>query len=116
MAIDTVRLLTESAAQIWQRLSPYGSIEALPSQEGFDAWLQLAQPRPSLDHTEEQALRRDYRRLCEILTEIEALVRSRPRALELVLNHQNELAPLSPTSACVCCKPILSLNEPSKAA
>jgi hypothetical protein len=77
-------MLTESAAQIWQRLSGYSSIETLPTCDSFELWLAKTTPRPILDQYEEQLIRRDYRRLCEILTEIETLVRSRDRAIELV--------------------------------
>jgi hypothetical protein len=84
MAIDTVRMLTESAAQIWRRLSSYSSIETVPSCDSFELWIANTTPRPAFDQSEEQLLRRDYRRLCEILTEIETLVRSRDRAIELV--------------------------------
>jgi hypothetical protein len=38
----------------------------------------------SLNQIEEQAMRRDYHRLHNLLTDIETLVRSRNRALELV--------------------------------
>ncbi|HMQ31947.1 MAG TPA: hypothetical protein PKD53_14555 [Chloroflexaceae bacterium] len=79
MAIDSVRLLTDSAAQLYRRLSALRPLEAAGSP--FDEWLGAAQ---RLDHAEEQALRRDYRRLVTMIDELETLVRSRPRALDLV--------------------------------
>lgn len=79
MAIDSVRLLTDSAAQLYRRLS---AVRPLDSAGGlFDEWLGASRP---LDHAEEQALRRDYRRLLTMIDELETLVRSRPRALDLV--------------------------------
>lgn len=83
MAIDSVRLLTDSAAQIWRRLARYSPIEALSASECFDEWIGVAD-RAGLDEAEEQSLRRDYRRLTNLIEEIETLVRSRSRALELV--------------------------------
>lgn len=78
MAIDSVRLLTDSAAQIYRRLSV---VRPLDSASGsFEQWLGDSH----LDHAEEQALRRDYRRLAQIIDELASLVRSRPRALALV--------------------------------
>jgi hypothetical protein len=80
MAIDSVRLLTDCAAQLYRRLS---AVHPLGGAGGpFDEWLGLESRQ--LDHAEEQALRRDYRRLVTIIDELETLVRSRPRALELV--------------------------------
>lgn len=92
MAIDSVRLLTDSAAQLYRRLSavrPLGAA-ALP----FDEWLG-ADSRP-LDQADEQALRRDYRRLVTMIDEIETLVRSRPRALTLV--HERAAEPERPAA------------------
>jgi molybdopterin-guanine dinucleotide biosynthesis protein A len=83
MAIDSVRLLTDSAAQIWRRLARFTPLAALSASESFDEWLGAAN-RAALDPAEEQALRRDYRRLSNLIEEIETLVRSRARALELV--------------------------------
>lgn len=78
MAIDSVRLLTDSAAQIYHRLSV---VRPLDSASGsFEQWLGDSR----LEHAEEQALRRDYRRLAQIIDELASLVRSRPRALALV--------------------------------
>jgi DNA gyrase/topoisomerase IV subunit A len=83
MAIDSVRLLTDSAAQIWRRLANISPIEELCASECFDEWISAAN-RARLDQAEEQSLRRDYRRLTTLIEEIETLVRSRTRALELV--------------------------------
>lgn len=83
MAIDSVRLLTDSAAQLWRQLSPYSSIESLTSSDCFDDWIRHS-PRTSFDQAEEQSLRRDYRRLVNLIEEIETLVRSRNRAIDLL--------------------------------
>lgn len=82
MAIDSVRLLTDSAAQLWRRLNVVRPLEAPAPGASFDEWLTAAgQP---VDQAEEQALRRDYRSLVNLLEELETLVRSRARALDLV--------------------------------
>ena len=82
MAIDSVRLLSESAAQLWRRLNIVRPLDTPDDNASFDAWIG---PRPTpLDQAEEQALRRDYRRLQTLLDELETLVRSRERALALV--------------------------------
>lgn len=86
MAIDSVRLLTDSAAQLYRRLSAVRPLEGAGGP--FDEWFG---PGPiGLDHAEEQALRRDYRRLVTMIDEIETLVRSRPRALALVRERAAE--------------------------
>lgn len=82
MAIDSVRLLTDSAAQLWRRLNVVRPLDA-PAASSFDEWLDAAS-RPPLDQAEEQALRRDYRNLINLLEELETLVRSRSRALDMV--------------------------------
>jgi hypothetical protein len=84
MAIDSVRLLTDSAAQLWRGLSRYSSIESLTASDCFDDWIGTTTPPVALDRAEEQSLRRDYRRLITLIDEIETLVRSRTRALDLV--------------------------------
>jgi hypothetical protein len=82
MAIDSVRLLTDSAAQLWRRLNIVRPLEAPANCASFDEWFNAgAHP---LDQAEEQALRRDYRSLVNLLEEIETLVRSRSRAIDLV--------------------------------
>lgn len=82
MAIDSIRLLSDSAAQLWQRLSAVRPLDPSADGDSFDVWLG-ARPK-ALDQAEEQALRRDFRRLRTLLDEIETLVRSRDRALALV--------------------------------
>lgn len=82
MAIDSVRLLSDSAAQLWRRLSLVHPLETPDVSPGFDAWI-AGEHRP-LDQAEEHALRRDYRRLVTLIEELEVLVRSRARAVELV--------------------------------
>jgi hypothetical protein len=81
MDINTVRLLTDSAAQCYRRLSAVHPVEGV-GVASFDEWLGAGIGQ--LDHAEAQALRRDYRRLVTIIDEIETLVRSRPQALNLV--------------------------------
>lgn len=83
MAIDSVRLLSDSAAQLWRRLSLVQPIEIAGEQASFEAWL-IAAGQGSLDHAEQQALRRDYRQLLTLIDEIEVLVRSRERAVALI--------------------------------
>jgi hypothetical protein len=83
MAIDSVRLLTDSAAQLWRRLNVVRPLEAPAGASSFDEWMDAAGRQP-LDQAEEQALRRDYRSLVTLLEELETLVRSRSRALDLV--------------------------------
>jgi hypothetical protein len=89
MAIDSVRLLTDSAAQLYRGLS---AVRPLDSASGsFEQWLGDSR----LEHAEEQALRRDYRRLAQIIDELASLVRSRPRALALI-HEQADLASSRP--------------------
>ncbi|NTW97027.1 MAG: hypothetical protein HGB28_00540 [Oscillochloris sp.] len=90
MAIDSVRLLTDSAAQIWRGLSRYSSIESLTASDCFDDWIGAAAPAAALDRAEEQSLRRQYRRLSTLIDEIETLVRSRARAIDLVRSRISE--------------------------
>lgn len=82
MAIDSVRLLSDSAAQLWQRLSLVRPLALPEDGDCFDNWLGSG-PR-QLDEAEEQALRRDYRRFLLLMDEIETLVRSRDRAVAIV--------------------------------
>ena len=98
MAIDSVRLLTDSAAQTWRRLARYTPLEALTASASFDEWLGGAE-RAALDAAEEQALRRDYRRLLNLIEEIETLVRSRARALELVQARLSDEGLARPSAA-----------------
>lgn len=95
MAIDSVRLLTDSAAQIWRGLRHYSNIESLTASDCFDEWIGSAGPRAPLDRAEEQSLRREYRRLTTLIDEIETLVRSRTRAIDLVRTQivEDTLAP-----------------------
>jgi hypothetical protein len=83
MAIDSVRLLTDSAAQLWRRLNVVRPLDAPAGASSFDEWLDAAGRQP-LDQAEEQALRRDYRSLVNLLEELETLVRSRSRAIDMV--------------------------------
>lgn len=81
MAIDSTRLLTDSAAQLWRRLQHYAQIEALPSSSCYEDWIGTTPPS---DPLEDQALRRDYRRLHNLLIELATLVAGHAHALELV--------------------------------
>lgn len=83
MTIDSLRLLADSAANLWQRLSQFGAPDLLGRRAPFEEWLAAA--RPSLSSADEQAIRRDYRRLNLLLTELEMLTRSRERALALIM-------------------------------
>lgn len=83
MTIDSLRLLTNSAATLWLRLSQFGSPELL-IQRSFDEWLTTV--RHGLSSADEQAIRRDYRRLSLLLTELEMLTRSREQALALIMD------------------------------
>jgi hypothetical protein len=94
MAIDSLRLLTDGAAQIWQRLSRFSPIEVLQNSDCFEDWIYAVERIPPLDQMEEQLLRRDYRRFLEILTEIETLTRSRAQALDLVRARSDEFKAL----------------------
>lgn len=95
MAIDSLRLLIDSAAQIWRSLSRYSSIESLTASDCFDDWIGATAPGASLDRAEEQSLRREYRRLTTLIEEIEILVRSRSRAIDLVRSRlaEDDLVP-----------------------
>jgi len=96
MAIDSVRLLTDSAAQLWRRLDDIRPLDAPTPGASFDEWLGFSKDF-QLDQAEEQALRRDYRRLLTLLEELEILVRSRARALALV--REQAAGPHPPTPA-----------------
>jgi|GEM_PF-1233412 len=84
MTIDSLRLLTNSAATLWLRLSQFGSPELLIQRSSFDEWLTTV--RPGLSSADEQVIRRDYRRLSLLLTELEMLTRSREQALALIMD------------------------------
>ncbi|MFV9503302.1 MAG: hypothetical protein AB4911_01920 [Oscillochloridaceae bacterium umkhey_bin13] len=79
MSIDSVRLLRDSAAQIYQRLNHIHPLDDAGIE--FDQWLDGAAPA---DRAELLALRRDYRRLMQILDELAALGASRTQALALI--------------------------------
>lgn len=82
MAIDTLRLLTDSAAQLYaslDRLRPLGDPDA-----SFDAW---RAGLGTLDDADEQQLRRNYRRLLTMIAEIEGLVCSHATAIAIVRAH-----------------------------
>jgi len=91
MALDSIRILTTSAGQLWQRLGTYGTLEALPSCSSFEEWLRSAGHPGSLNQIEELQLRRDYRQLYRLLTQIETLVHSQSLALELVRSRADEI-------------------------
>lgn len=79
MAIDSARLLADSAAQIYRRLPPIQPLEGLDLP--FEEWLGALVPT---EPAEEQALRRDYRRVRTLIDELTILVCSRSQALALV--------------------------------
>lgn len=83
MAIDSVRLLTDSAAHVWRRLSAIHSLETFSGGGCFEDWLGPV-TSPTFDQAEEQALRRDYHLLANLLTELGSLLHSRERAIALV--------------------------------
>lgn len=91
MTIDSLRLLTDSAASLWRRLSQFGSPDLLGRRTPFDEW--LATVKPGLSSADEQAIRRDYRRLTILLTELEILTRSREQALALILETVQQSLP-----------------------
>lgn len=95
MAIDSVRLLTDSAAQLWRNLATDRPIDSLPAGASFEEWY-TSSHRPPLDQAAEQSLRRDYRRLLNLIEELETLVRSRSRAIELVQIRLGEPEPPQP--------------------
>jgi hypothetical protein len=97
MAIDSVRLLTDSAAQLWRRLNVVRPLDA-PAGASFDEWLDSAGRQP-LDQAEEQSLRRDYRSLVNLLEELETLVRSRSRAIDMVRAQAAQGEPPLPARA-----------------
>ncbi|PDW00719.1 hypothetical protein [Candidatus Chloroploca asiatica] len=87
MAIDTIRLLTDSAAQLYatlDRLRPLGDPDA-----SFDVW---RAGLGMLDDADEQQLRRNYRRLLTMIAEIEGLVCSHATAIALVRAHAIAIA------------------------
>jgi hypothetical protein len=86
MAIDSLRLLIDSAALVWRRLQRYGSIEGLLDSACFELWLSAASGS-QLDAAEEQEVRRDYRRMIELMSDITALLHSRSEACRIVRRH-----------------------------
>ncbi|PMP78442.1 MAG: hypothetical protein C0184_10950 [Chloroflexus aggregans] len=84
MTIDSVRLLTDSAAILWRRLSQFGSPDLLARRVSCDEW--LATMQPGLSMADEQAIRRDYRRLTRLLAELEMLTRSHEQAIALIMD------------------------------
>lgn len=87
MAIDTPRLLTDSAAHLWRRLQIYAPIENIITSTCYEDWIGTTSPHDTL---EDQALRRDYRRLSNLLIELSRLVSSNERALALVRSRVAE--------------------------
>lgn len=90
MTLDSIRILSVSAGQIWQRLGNYGTLETLPSSPDFEHWCCNTENTGSLNQIDELQLRRDYRRLYRLLSQIETLVHSRSLALELVRSRAHE--------------------------
>lgn len=92
MAIDSIRLLVDSAGPLWRRLDTYSSLEDLPVSDTFDDWIARSPYLSRVDGPTEQQLRRDYRRLHTLLNELETLLCSRPLALAMVRERSTELA------------------------
>jgi hypothetical protein len=71
IALDTVSMLIDSAAHLWQRLEQYAPLSARPQRSSLDSWLDtIPADRRAADSLQVQ---RDYRRLCSLLDELEAL-------------------------------------------
>lgn len=84
MTIDSMRILLESASQIWQRLATYGLAHLLDTNSEDDAGLRTMIDLVTPNEIEALQLRRDYHRLYHLLHQIEALGYSPAVALELV--------------------------------
>jgi len=64
-------MLIDSAAHLWQRLEQYAPLSSRPQRSALDAWLANA---PASRHVADTLqVQRDYRRLCSLLDELEAL-------------------------------------------
>jgi hypothetical protein len=92
MAIDSIRLLVDSAGPLWRHLSEVAAIDTLPASDSFDDWIAQNSMDPAADHLTLQQLRRDYRRLLNLLNELETLVRSRSLAITMIRERARELA------------------------
>lgn len=75
-------MLIDSAAHIWQRLEQHARIEARPVRSGLETW--IAKGATHLADAEALQVRRDYRRLCSLLDQLETLLHDEPRALAIV--------------------------------
>jgi hypothetical protein len=95
MAIDSIRLLVDSAGPLWRRLSDVAVIDNLPGSDSFEDWIAQNAAGPVSDHLTLQQLRRDYRRLLNLLNELETLVRSRSLAITMIRERARELATAS---------------------
>ena len=64
-------MLIDSAAHLWQRLQQYAPLSTRPQRSALDSWLATIPPaqRPA----DTLQLQRDFRRLCSLLDELEAL-------------------------------------------
>lgn len=111
MTIDSLRLLTDSAAILWQRLSQFGSPDLLGQRVSFEEWLSAT--RPCLSSADEQAIRRDYRRLTLLITELEMLTRSREQALALIMEALRHTA-TGVEKQCEECERFEQINAPAK--
>lgn len=64
-------MLIDSAAHLWQRLERYAPLSTRPQRSALESWLDTAPaPQRAADTLQVQ---RDYRRLCSLLDELEAL-------------------------------------------
>ena len=84
IALDTIRMLTDSAAHLWQRLDQYAPLDNFPQRGTFSDWLAGAVPNLHLDIAEEQQLERDYRRLCSLVDQLAQLLRDEADVLAAV--------------------------------
>ncbi|MCU0494485.1 MAG: hypothetical protein MUD01_23095 [Chloroflexaceae bacterium] len=90
MAIDSIRMLADSAGQLWHHLRRYGPGDRLLTSEHVEAWLQHCPTPP--DPLAEQQLRREFRRLHTLVRELEVLLHSRSRALDMIVERAGELS------------------------
>ncbi len=84
MTINSMRILVDSASQLWQRLATYGMADLLDTSSEDDACLRTMIDLAALPQIEALQLRRDYHRFYHLLHQIEALGYSKAVALELV--------------------------------
>jgi hypothetical protein len=82
IALDTVSMLIDSAAHLWQRLEQYAPLSARPQRSALDLWLASIPAAESAPDALQ--VQRDYRRLCSLLDELEALSIPGPTARDAI--------------------------------